>query len=85
MKDHRITVDLDTGEFGAIYDDALRPYFDDLSDNHGTLRASDVEPDGDGWSAGIRAWVPGGEQIIGPFPTRAEALAAEIAYLMEVL
>jgi hypothetical protein len=50
-----------------------------------THRASDVEPDGEGWSAWIRDWVPGGPQKLGPFPTRAAALEAEVAYLRERL
>ena len=40
-------------------------------------RASDVERDGDGWSV----WIRMTEIKLGPYPTRAEALAAEAAYL----
>jgi len=84
MKALEITVDLETGKFGAIYDDRLKIYFDALGQSM-TQRASDVEPDGDGWTAEIRAWVPGGSRRLGPYPTRAEALAAEVEYLRAVL
>ena len=84
MANQQITIDLETGKFGAIYADALRPYFDALGQSV-TQRASDVEPDGDGWSASIREWVPNGTVVLGPFPTRAEALAAEVEYLERVL
>jgi len=84
MANHLITVDLETAQFGGIYSDDLKPYFDALGQSL-TQRASDVEPDGDGWTAGIRAWVPGGAVELGPFPTRADALAAEVEYLGCVL
>jgi len=84
MENQTITVDLETGTFGAIYSDALRQYFDDLGHSV-TQRASDVEPDGDGWTASIRAWVPGGAVVLGPFNTRSEALEAEVSHLESVL
>lgn len=47
-------------------------------------RASHVEPaaDGAGWTADLS---PVGGPILGPFPLRAEALAAETAYLNQAL
>jgi len=68
------------GAIRFIYADALVPL---LALGTATVeRASHVEPapmpDGSiGWSATI---IADGE-VLGPFPTRAEALAAEVAYL----
>jgi hypothetical protein len=64
------------GQVTAVYDDELRPVFDAL----GTAtikRASHVEPDDKGmWWADL---VDG--PIFGPFIRRADALAAEVAWL----
>ncbi len=70
------------GRFGCLYSDEVAPLLRTLGDLE-TRRASDVEPDGEGWSAWIREWVPGGAVRLGPFPTRAQALAAEVEYLRE--
>jgi len=80
---HVIVFDPD-GRFGMLYDDRALPYISTLGKTE-TLRASDVEPDGTGWSARIRDWVPGGAAKLGPYSTRQEALEAEIAYLREAL
>jgi len=43
------------------------------------VRASVVEPDGDGrWHADLRLLLG---PVLGPFPCRSEALAAEVAWL----
>lgn len=80
---HIITFE-DDGTASAIYSDLLAPYLRDLGHVQ-TTRASDVEPEGDGWGVQIRAWVPGGARRIGPFATREAALVAEVAYLRAVL
>lgn len=43
-----------------------------------TRRASHVEPDGSGWTADMS---PVGGPKLGPFSTRSEALAEEVAWL----
>lgn len=59
-------------------------YRDDLAEliDHGpatTRRASHVEPAaGGGWSADL---APSGGPVLGPFRLRADALAAELAWL----
>jgi len=45
-----------------------------------TARASHVEPTDGGWAADL---TPVGGPVLGPFPLRAEALAAEVAWLEE--
>jgi len=91
-----IIIDAD-GHIGAIYSDALLPYLAAIGDQVETRRASDVEPDGTGWSAWIRpetwwsrilvavgAWLCRvGACKLGPYPSRGEALAAEVAYLQQ--
>lgn len=72
------------GAASGIYADELLPIFDALGPTV-TRRASDVEPEYGGWVATMRSWVPGGAVRLGPFPTRAEALSAEVAYLRGVL
>lgn len=48
---------------------------------HDTRRASRVEPDGEGcWTADMG---PSRGPVLGPFPTRTAALAAEVAWLRE--
>lgn len=79
----------DDGTAGAIYTDEIAEYLRDLSPD-GTInvqRASEVEPtpDGQGWVATMRPWVPGGAVELPARPTRAEALAAEVQYLYMVL
>jgi hypothetical protein len=65
-----------TGRVAAVYDELLdlaalgRPVI---------TRASRVEPDQQGrWSADL---APVGGPVLGPFPLRSEALAAERAWL----
>lgn len=72
------------GAVMGLYDDAALPILREL----GILeirRISDVEPDGDWWSARIRHGFNIPPVKLGPFPTRAEALSAEIAFLVERL
>jgi hypothetical protein len=45
-----------------------------------TKRASHVEPAGEAWQADMS---PVGGPVLGPFPSRREALAAEFRYLVE--
>ena len=65
-----------SGTIAAIYNEAI-----DLA-TLGTLtvrRASHVEPDAHGgWSADL---APVGGPVLGPFPYRSAALAAEVAWL----
>ncbi len=91
MAQHIIT--FNKGKAAAIYNDALLPYFKKLGP-YEIARASDVEPDGQGWSARIRPWVnrigfaqklSGLKIRLGPYPTRQAALDAEVAYLRHVL
>ncbi|QDT16639.1 hypothetical protein [Alienimonas californiensis] len=45
-----------------------------------TIRASHIEPaDGGGWTADLS---PSGGPVLGPFPLRSEALAAEADWLV---
>lgn len=99
MSEHVLTFALD-GTASTIYADDIKPLLTSLGQLE-TRRASDVEPDGEGWSAWIRpeggplAWL--GMRVLslglwllrargvklGPYPTRAAALAAETAWLRE--
>lgn len=60
-------------------------YADELADlrgllgEHRTRRASLVEPLGDGWVADMRL---SGGPVLGPFPSRALALAEEVDWLI---
>ena len=69
----RVVVEAD-GALSFIYTDELRPLVD--LGHAATCRVSNVEPDGDGWSAQM---VDGPK--LGPFRLRSEALDAEVAYL----
>lgn len=66
-----------TGHVQFIWDDRLRPLFDQ---GEGTItRASHVEPTSEGlWTADLS---PVEGPVLGPFSTRKEALAAEIIWL----
>lgn len=81
-----VTFDEEAGTAGALYADEVQPLLRLLGPGV-TARASDVEPvrtwpeGNEGWVARIR--VDG--HVLGPFTTRAEALDAERAYLLEVL
>jgi len=70
------------GSLQAVYDDRLLPLLEDA--DHEERRASHVEPlrAGGGWSADM---APVGGPVLGPFATRAAALAAERAWLAERL
>lgn len=69
----------DGGSILHLYDDALR----DLIEGKITIqRASHVEPTADGrWTADMSPAFPMSGPVLGPFETRAEALAAEREYL----
>ncbi len=69
------------GELSFVYADELRPLVDlrpDVPFADKVRRASHVEPDGDGWTADM---TPSGGIRLGPYPTRAAALAAERSWL----
>jgi hypothetical protein len=84
MSDH--TIKIVNGHVQFVYDDAL---VDLLSEGTATVtRVSHVEPhDSGGWTANMLPALPPGptppmaEWLLGPFKTRAEALAAERAWL----
>lgn len=62
----------------AIYNDALRPLFDEASFSE-VRRASHVEPCGGGrWTADMG---PVGGPVLGPFDTHEQAIQAETAYI----
>lgn len=66
------------GTLVVIYDDALQPLVAALG-TPAIRRASHVEPTGDGqWTADMS---PVGGPMLGPFPLRGEALAAERDWL----
>jgi hypothetical protein len=69
-----------TGDVRFIYSDDLRPLLD--AGDARISRASHVEPSGSAWTADL---APAGGPLLGPFATRAEALAAEVAWLDENL
>jgi hypothetical protein len=67
------------GAIEFVYDDALRGLF--ALGRVTIRRASHVEPTSDGrWTADLG---PSGGPVLGPFDRRAEALAAERAWLDE--
>jgi hypothetical protein len=80
MEDLELMFGVD-GRVRTLYSDAAASLVRVIGGVLDTRRASDVEPDGEGWSAWIREWVPGGAVKLGPFDTRAAALEAEVAYL----
>jgi hypothetical protein len=66
------------GEVRAIYAEAI-PL--EALGRPSIVRASVVEPDGDGrWHADLRLLLG---PVLGAFPCRSEALAAEVAWLEE--
>lgn len=77
MDDDELVIDTD-GTIQFIYSDALAFVFD--QDPLVIRRASHVEPcwNGRGWIADLS---PVGGEPLGPYPTRSEALAAEVAWL----
>lgn len=64
------------GTMKFLYHDALVSLLEEGEAD--IQRASHVEPCGTEWEADMS---PVGGQVLGPFPTRGEALAAEVAYL----
>lgn len=74
------TIRIDTeGHMTFIWSDKLQPLF---AAGTGTIaRASHVEPTPDGeWTADMG---PVGGPVLGPYPVRGEALAAEVKWLNE--
>ena len=71
------------GTVTGIYADKFAPVLRSLGEVK-VRRASHVEPteDGQGWAADMS---PVGGPMLGPFPLREEALAAEVAWLNEHL
>lgn len=69
-----------TGEVRFIYSDDARALLDEGMSR--IERASHVEPCGTTWTADM---APVGGPILGPFATRADALAAEVVWLNERL
>ena len=72
------------GVIRCIYDDSAPDLLDGLG-SFETRRASRVEPEAGGWSADMTPF--GGEDapILGPFPRRGAALAAEVQWLASEL
>jgi len=76
---HSILVSPD-GTCRAIYNDALLPV---MPEDAKVARVSHVEPSGKLWEADMAPFGPKGQGVVlGPFQTRAEALAAEVRWLM---
>lgn len=69
------------GTVSYIYSDALAAVGRGVG-VPSTRRASHVEPDGDTWTADL---TPSGGPVVTGFPTRAEALRHEIAWLTDRL
>ena len=69
------------GTIAHIYDDDMRGLF--AGEWKATRRVSNVEPaDGGGWSAYMTMAGAAGV-VLGPFESRAEALAAELRWLRQ--
>ena len=73
---HALTISPD-GTIRFVYSDALRPLLD--AGNSRIDRASRVEPLGTRWTADL---APVGGPVLGPFDRRADALAAEVSWLL---
>lgn len=68
------------GTLRAIYKDELAPLLEEGEAR--VARASRVEPaPGGGWNVDLSP--VGGPSVMGPYPLRAEALAAEVKWLEE--
>ena len=67
----------ESGEIRFIYDDELADALAGAGEAC-TRRASHVEPNGGGWTADMR---PVNGPVLGPFPTRREALEEEKRWL----
>jgi hypothetical protein len=74
-----IVIDKSTGNARAIYSDDAAGLYRQIGTTE-TRRASHVEPDGDQWAANMAPVA--GPVLIG-YQSRAEALAAEVQYLIE--
>jgi len=68
----------DGGKITGIYSDDLADLMAEGKST--TTRASNVEPADGGWKATMRDGT-----VLGPFPLRGSALAAEVEYLKGVL
>ncbi len=82
MSEHLITIG-DGGKLTFIHDDQLFGALEEIGPAS-IRRASNVEPAaGGGWEADCGVTIAGGQPgpVLGPFKTRGEALAAEVAWL----
>lgn len=79
-KPARVRVVAAGGQLRAVYDDRLRGLLDRATPVFHVKRASHVEPGGGGWTADMG---PVGGPVLGPFPLRADALAAEQGWLRQ--
>ena len=75
-----ITVRISGGTATFVYDDRLRGLMDRAGGRSETVRASSVEPEGDGWTVRMHREF-GGEKLPGVYRLREEALRAERDYL----
>ena len=75
---HEVIID-SSGRIRTVYSDALAPTLAKLG-AVSIARASMVEPGAGGWLADLAA-VRG--PVLGPFALRAEALAAEVKWLLD--
>jgi hypothetical protein len=70
----------ESGGVHFIYDDALRGLLEEGEAQ--ITRASHVEPaNANGSTQWIADMAPSGGEVLGPFPSRAAALAAEVTWL----
>lgn len=74
---------LPDGTIEAIYSDELADLF--AQGTTTVTRASHVEPAPGGWTADMTPRFGPDAPVLGPFPSRGEALAAEVAYLQAAM
>lgn len=72
-----VSVIVSPARLAFVYDDRLQPFIHRTAGPVVT-RASHVEPSASGWTADLS---PVNGPTLGPFTTRAEALAAEVDWL----
>jgi len=75
---HEVIID-SAGRIRTVYSDAFAPTLAKLG-AVSIARASHVEPGPDGWYADLS---PVAGPLLGPFALRAEALAAEVKWLLD--
>lgn len=76
----RITIRIKANQARFVYNDLTAEGMGRIAARSVTRRASHVEPDGENWTADM---APEGGPVLGPFPTRNEALSAERDWLHE--